>query len=396
MSVTPHQPAAPALTRWTTTLLAVACGIVVANLYYAQPLIGPIGIELGMQGALAGLIVTLTQLGYVAGLIFIVPLGDRLENRRLVVLTLLLNTAALATVAIAGSPSVFLAASLAVGLCSVVVQIMVPFGASLAPEATRGRVVGNIMGGVFLGIMLARPVASLITDLLGWRAVFVGSAVANVLLTLFLARALPRRKPVATLSYARLLQSLWLLLRDSAVLRRRALYHVAAFATFSLFWTTAPLLLAGPRFGLSQSQIALFSLAGVAGAVSAPVAGRLADRGLIKPGTLCALILIIAAVAMSLIVPLGSSYALAALVITGIVIDLGVSANLILGQRVIFSIGADVRSRVNGIYMALFFLGGAAGSAIGVWAYTHGGWTLAMGIALALPVSALAYFLTEK
>lgn len=385
-----------AVSGWTTLLLAVACGIIVANIYYAQPLIGPISADLDLPPAIAGLIVTLTQIGYALGLLFIVPLGDRIENRKLVVVILLLTALALAIAAGSRSTGVFLAASLCIGLGSVVAQILVPFAAHLAPEATRGRVVGNVMSGLFIGIMLARPIASLLADLFGWHSVFIGSAVANLLLAIFLTRALPSRQPTASITYGALLRSMWALLRTSAALRRRAIYHTFSFATFSLFWTTVPLLLAGPYFNLSQGQIALFALAGVAGAVAAPVAGSMADRGLTRPGTIIALGAIAAAVLLSLTVPLTSSWALAGLVVTAIVIDMGVSANLILGQRVIFSIGPEVRSRVNGVYMSLFFIGGAVGSVVGVWVYAQGGWMAAMGVALALPVLGLIYFFTEK
>jgi predicted MFS family arabinose efflux permease len=377
-------------------LLAVACGIIVANLYYAQPLIGPISSDLNLAPEVAGVIVTLTQIGYVLGLLFLVPLGDRLENRKLVVGVLMLTAGALAVTAFARSTPVFLIASIGVGLGSVVAQILVPFAANLAPEATRGRVVGNVMSGLFAGIMLARPIASLVADLFGWHAVFAGSAVANLALAVFLLRTLPRRQPQSSMAYPALLRSMWDLLCTSALLRRRAVYHVFAFGTFSLFWTTVPLLLASPAFGMSQTQIALFALAGVAGAVAAPVAGRLADRGLVRSGTFLALGLVAAALVLAIAVPPPMSGALAALVVTAIVIDMGVSANLILSQRVIFSIGADVRSRVNGVFMALFFAGGAAGSTLGVWTYAHGGWMTTLWVALALPVLALLYAFTDK
>ena len=392
----PAVPSARPMSGWTTLLLAVACGIIVANLYYAQPLIGPISGDLKLAPEVAGVIVTLTQIGYVLGLLFLVPLGDRLENRKLVVGVLMLTAGALAVTAFARSTPVFLAASVCVGLGSVVAQILVPFAANLAPEATRGRVVGNVMSGLFAGIMLARPIASLVADVFGWHAVFAGSAVANLLLAGFLMRTLPRRQPQSSMAYLALLRSMWDLLCTSKLLRRRAVYHVFAFGTFSLFWTTVPLLLASPAFGMSQSQIALFALAGVAGAVAAPVAGRMADRGLVRSGTFLALGLVAAALVLAILVPPAMSGALAALVVTAIVIDMGVSANLILSQRVIFSIGADVRSRVNGVFMALFFAGGAAGSTLGVWTYAHGGWMTTLWVALALPVLALLYAFTDK
>jgi predicted MFS family arabinose efflux permease len=180
------------------------------------------------------------------------------------------------------------------------------------------------------------------------------------------------------------------------VLRRRALYHAGLFAAFSLFWTTTPLLLAGSEFGLSQGEIALFALAGVAGAIAAPITGRVADRGWSRPATGCAMLAVAVAFLMTHIAEPGSHWALGLLVAAAILLDFGVSANMTLGQRAIFGLGADVRARLNGLYMTTFFLGGAIGSALGGWAYAHGGWMLASRIGFALPVLALGYFATER
>ncbi|KZE84226.1 MFS transporter [Paenibacillus elgii] len=381
---------------WLTILLAAACGIIVANLYYAQPLIGLISSSIGLSESSAGFIVTLTQIGYVVGLLFIVPLGDIVENRRLIVVSLLLTAVALAAAAMAKQPLLFLGASLFIGLGSVATQVLVPFASYLATETTRGRVVGNIMSGLLLGIMLSRPLSSLVADLFGWHAIFALSAAAVVILAIVLSKVLPARRPATSTHYAVLLGSMWHLLRTTPILRRRAAYHACVFATFSLFWTTVPLLLSGPVFHFSQKAIALFALAGVAGAVAAPVAGRLADRGWTRLGTWIALATVVISVLLPLMIQTGSPIGIAVLVISAILLDAGVSANLVFGQRAIFSLGPEIRSRLNGLFMALFFFGGAIGSAIGGWAYASGGWSTVLWIGIAFPVAAMLYFATEK
>ncbi|WP_127498344.1 MFS transporter [Paenibacillus glycanilyticus] len=381
---------------WLTILLATACGMIAANLYYAQPLVGLISSSLGLSPGSAGLIVTLTQIGYVAGLLFIVPLGDIVENRKLVVTALLLTAAALITAALAKQPFLFLTATLVVGLGSVAAQVLVPFASYLASDASRGRVVGNVMSGLLLGIMLARPLSSLVADFLGWHAIFAISAAAIVILAIVLAKVLPVRKPTAATNYTALLGSMWRLLRTTPILRRRALYHATLFAAFSLFWTTVPQLLAGPKFHFSQTAIALYALVGVAGAVAAPLAGRLADRGWTRPATAIALITVIVSVLLPLLIQTSSPVGVVVLVIAAILLDAGVSANLVLSQRSIFSLGADIRSRLNGLFMAIFFFGGAIGSAAGGWAYAAGGWSAALWLGIAFPILALLYFATER
>jgi predicted MFS family arabinose efflux permease len=259
----------------------------------------------------------------------------------------------------------------------------------------RGRVVGNVISGLMLGIMLARPVSSFIAGLSSWHMVFFLSAGAMVALALLLWRTLPRRVPVAKLGYGELLASMGHLAATTPILQRRALYQACLFAAFSLFWTTTPLLLAGPVFQLSQTGIALFALAGVAGAVASPIAGRLADRGWTSSASVFAMLSVAAAFAMTHLGEPGSTWALGLLVAAAILLDFGVSTNLVLGQRAIFALGAEHRSRLNGLYMATFFAGGAVGSALGGWAFAQGGWPLASWIGFALPVAALVYFATE-
>ncbi len=379
-----------------TFMFAAACGLVAANLYYGQPLAGPISQSLGFTPAATGLIVTLTQIGYGLGLLLIVPLGDLLENRKLVLTLVALSAAALVGAAFAWSPSLFLLASLCIGLASVAVQVLVPFAAHMAPDASRGAVVGNVMSGLLCGIMLARPAASFLSELLSWHAVYIISAGIMVGLIVILRVVLPTRVPHTRLHYGQLLSSMGHLALHTPVLQRRALYQACMFGAFSLFWTTTPLLLASPAFGLTQNGIALFALAGAAGAVASPIAGRVADRGWTKLATAFALVLAIVAFVIGHFSGSGSLPALVTLTLSGIMLDFGVQTNLVLGQRAIFALSAEHRSRLNGLYMATFFAGGALGSALGGWAYAAGGWNMASWIGVAFPVVALLAFLTER
>jgi predicted MFS family arabinose efflux permease len=371
------------ITPLLTFILAAACGAVVANIYYAQPLVGLIGPALSLPPEISSFVVTLTQIGYGVGLVFLVPLGDLLENRRLVGVTM--------SATAAPDGVLFLTACFLIGLSSVAVQMLVPLAAHMAPDSMRGRVVGNVMSGLLLGILLARPLSSLVADLFGWRAIFGVSALIGVGFTLLLNRVLPQRRPARTASYGGLLRSLWSLLRDTPILRRRAIYQTMGFAGFSLYWTGVPLHLAEPPFSLSQSSIALFALSGAAGALVAPIAGRIADRGWSRPATGLSLL----AIAGSFILAWLGRDSIALLVLAGLLLDSGVQCNMVVGQRAIYSVGAEVRSRMNGIYMAIFFFGGALGSALAGYAFAHGGWVPVTWIGFVFPVIGLLYYATE-
>ncbi len=376
-------------------LLATACGIIVANLYYAQPLIGVISNEIGLSNSSAGLIVTLTQIGYVVGLLFLVPLGDIVENKKLILILLLLSALALISMVFVKSATLLLIASFFIGLGSVAAQVLVPLVSYLSSENARGRVVGNVMSGLLLGIMLARPISSLVADMWGWNAIFALSATVIIVLAFVLSKVLPTRKPKAKTNYIALLNSMWQLLRTTPILRRRAIYHACVFGAFSLFWTTVPLLLSSPAFHFSQTAIALYALVGITGAIAAPIGGRLADLGWTRPATGIALTVVIISLILPLFIQSSSPFGIAVLVIAAILLDMGVSANLVLSQRLIFSLSPEIRSRLNGLFMAIFFLGGAVGSFIGGWAYALGGWNLTLWIGIAFPTIAL-FILLEK
>jgi len=377
-------------------LLAIASGLIVANLYYAQPLVGPISKATGIEPGAAGLIVTLTQIGYCLGLAFIVPLGDLLENRRLTITLLGATAVALLAAAMAGNAATFLAAAFFIGLCSAAAQVLVPFAAHLSAPEVRGQTVGTVMSGLLLGIMLARPVSSLVTDALGWHAIFFISTGAIAALAVVLHMRLPQRVPEGGYRYGGLLASMWTLLRTTPVLRRRAAYQACMFGAFSLFWTTVPLVLASPAFNLSQTGIAIFALLGVAGAIASPIAGRRADQGKSRSTTLMALLAAAAAFGAPLLLHGSREFTLVLLVLCGIVLDMGASGNLVVGQRAIFALGAEMRSRLNGLYISIFFAGGAFGSWLGGWTWAHYGWNGVLVAGLLFPLLALVLFATER
>jgi predicted MFS family arabinose efflux permease len=371
------------------TLLAAACGIIVANIYYAQPLVGLIAPAIGLGPAGASFIVTLAQIGYAAGLWLLVPLGDLVENRRLVILTIAALIPALLIAACARSAGWFLAAAGLIGLTTVAVQMLVPLAAHLAPAQRRGQVVGNVMSGLLLGILLSRPLASLIANSLGWRAVFLLSAIAMALLAILLRLTLPRRQPEAGPPYGQLLASLFALPLNTPILRHRAAYQASAFAGFTLFWTAAPLLLA-QQFHYTQRGIAVFALVGAAGALAAPIAGRLADRNFGRPGT----ILSLSAICLAFVLAWAGFqlHSVIILALSGVLLDSAVQSNLIFSQRAIYAMAPELRSRLNGVFMAIFFLGGAIGSALTSPVLLHAGWPGICALGAILPLLALAYF----
>jgi len=372
------------LTPAITGLFAGVCGLTVANIYYAQALIGPITGALAISSTWAGSIVTLTQLGYGAGLVLIVPLCDQSENRRLILLTIAGLVVSLIGAALSTSVATFMLFSVTIGLCSVGSQILLPLATHFVEPGQRGRTIGNIMGGLLSGIMLSRPVANAMAAAFGWRAVFWVSAVVMMLAGLGLARVLPVQAPTRRMSYGSLLRLIMHLLVQYRTLRVRIACHGLVFAVFNMFWTAIPLLLHA-QFGFSQGKIALFALAGAGGALAAPLAGRLADAGLTRPATLSAIALVGAT-------SLTSGWAVAAgwiivLAVLALLLDGGVQTNQVISQRVVYSLNDTARGRLNAAYMGGVFVCGALGSSCGAALYSIAGW---WGFAIAGTLMCLA------
>lgn len=393
-----HQTAALAstpatnMTRGMIILFAFCCGAIVANIYYAQSIIGLIAPDIGMSPLLASLIVSLTQLGYAIGLFFLVPLGDLVENRRLMMATAAVSIVSLMAAAVTTSPNLFLLVSLLVGFSSVSVQIMIPLAANLAPAASRGRIVGGIMSGLLLGILLARPFASFIAGLFGWRAVFATAAVLMIGITIVFGFRMPARRPEHKASYRQLIRSLGTLMLRFPVLRQRSFYQACMFATFTLFWTAAPLELA-QVYRFSQGQIALFCLVGAVGAIAAPISGRLADAGHTRVATLAALAVGALSYLPALLDP---AWGLIGLFITGIVLDFCVQMNMVLGQREVYALDSASRSRLNALYMTSIFVGGGIGSSMASALYSQGGWHWIALAGSIFPLLALVRFMVER
>jgi predicted MFS family arabinose efflux permease len=377
---------------WLIFAFAVACGVTVANVYYAQPLVGPISASFGIGVGTGSLIVTMIQLGYVTGLLFLAPLGDLVENKKLILITLGALIACLLISTMAPNAGVFIASSLVLGISAVGTQMIIPMAAHLAPERSRGHVVGTVVSGALFGILLSRPISTLVAGAFGWRAVYWMSAAAMCAILALMAVVLPRRQPAHALTYPRLIHSLWNLLITTPVLQRRAAMQALFFGAFSLFWTASPLLLEAPPFSLGHLALSAFLLSGVAGALIAPLAGRLADSGHSRA------IIGAAIVAMGLcfvLTWLGGSGPLVAFVLAGILLDAGSQAHLVVGQRAIFTLAPEVRSRLNALYMGLFFFGGAVGSAVSGTAVAHGGAPLVSIIGLGFTALAAVLYATE-
>jgi predicted MFS family arabinose efflux permease len=360
----------------TVMLFSVACGAIVANLYYAQPLLGTIAHSLHVSSGVAGLIVTVTQGGYAAGLLLLVPLGD-VRDRRLLVLGLLSVTVA-ALVGAAASPDLGLLALalLITGFTSVVAQVLVPFAATLARPEDRGRVVGRVMSGLVVGILLARTVSGALSQALGWRAVYLVAAGVIVALIVLLARQMPSSPPESDLAYPALLRSVVDLLRQYPALRFRCALGALGFFAFSVFWTTGAFLLSGAPYHYDVGVIGLFGLVGAAGALAAARAGRLADRGFAVSATR----------AFALAIPLSyglialGGHSLVALILGIILLDLGLQGLQVTNQSEIYRLAPEARSRVTTAYMTSFFLGGAAGSAAAAACYSAWGWPAVSGL----------------
>jgi len=379
------------MSRKLIALLAIGTGTTVANLYYAQPLLDAIGANFHVSDGTAGLLVTVSQIFYGFGLVFLAPLSDLVDRRKLVVILLVISGLALA--AAAAAPQ-FLVLALAIGVASttsVVAQILIPFASTLAPEGERGQVVGLVMGGLVTGILLARTFAGLLAGATSWRVVFAIAAAAMAVLAVALWRAMPERRPSTSLRYGELLGSVGTLIRREPVLRRRMVYGACGFGGFSLVWTTLSFLLSDPPFNFGEAEIGLFGLAGLVGAVTAMRMGRFHDRGLgrVATGT------VLAAVLLSWPIFILGQHSVVAILIGLAVLDFGVQGQNVLSQGAIYALGRETTGRVTTAYVTSNFTGGAIGSAAGSLAWTTGGWDAVCGVGIAFAGIAMVLWLTE-
>jgi len=377
-------------------LMTFAVGVMAANIYYPQSILGLIAASLGLRPDAAGLIMTLTQIGYGLGVLLIIPLGDLVENKKLILVMIAVTIVAEFTLGFSRAVAPYFLASILAGLGTSTVQILVPYTTHLYGKEQRGQIIGSLMSGLMLGIMLSRPLASIMTDMISLHAIFYFSAAIMTALLWYLAKVLPRRQPENLgLKYGALIGSMKDLVLNTPTLRRRSLYQGLMFGAFCLYWVTVPLMLINSAFQFTQKGVALFALAGLAGAVVAPLAGKMADKGLARRASRLAFSAGILSFALSHFIVEGSMFSLAVLVLASNLLDAGVSMHLVLGQRAIFMIDPKNQSRLNGLYIGMLYVGGAIGSAVGAWAYLHGGWGLSTAIGALAPLAALILLHTE-
>ncbi|HEX4496805.1 MAG TPA: MFS transporter [Thermoanaerobaculia bacterium] len=381
----PMEQPLPAATIW---FMAISVGVIVANIYYAQPLLADIARSFRLDVTKAGGIAMLSQAGTALGMLLFVPLGDTREKRTLITWLLLGSAVSLILVATARNAVWLGLASLAVGMTGATVHIFVPFAAQLAPPRQRGRVVGSVLSGLLFGVLLARTFSGLLGAHFGWRAVYGLAAGMILLLALFVQFLLPRSQPTSNLSYLGLLRSIAGLVREHPALRESAFLGAMFFCAFSAFWTTLVFLLETPPYHYGSQAAGLFGLIGAAGAAGAPLVGRFTDQyGARKTIGLALVTVFLAYVLLGL-----TGRSLAGLIVGVILLDLGVQSGHVANQTRIYGLVPDARSRLNTFYMVCYFIGGAAGSLLGAWSWRLAGWTGVCGFALIGISLALVYF----
>ena len=380
------------LSKKNVLFMAAATGLIVANLYYCQPLIILIAKEFNIPNADAGTITYLTQAGYAIGLFLMVPLGDKIERKSQIMYTTFASVIALIIAATAQSYFVLEIASLLIGITSIVPQLILPLAASLSAPEERGKVVGTIMSGLLVGILLSRTLSGFIGDVFGWRAMFWIASGLCLVLFFIIKKQFPYNKPVFEGSYKQLIGSLFTLIKEQPLLREATLINVFSFAQFGAFWTTMVLLLSEDPFNFTSTTIGLFGIIGASGALAAPLVGKLSDKGSsrIAVGYGCMLI------AFSFMIFYFSGSSVIGIVFGIIFIDIGMQGVHISNQTRVYSILPDARNRMNTVFMSFSFLGTAAGSAFGLFLWRFGGWhAVTLGClvlsALAFSVYALTY-----
>jgi predicted MFS family arabinose efflux permease len=372
--------------RWALPFLGVACAVGVASIYYNQPLLPVMGHDFGQGPSAMGLVAVATQVGYAVGILFFVPLGDVVERRSLMMRLYAGVSVALLLAAMAHGLTLMVIASVLIGLMASVTHVALPMAPDLVPEERRGQAIGMVMTGLLLGILLARSFSGWVSGLGSWRTVYVLAAVLNLAFVPIIFRAMPRLEPRESLRYSEAMRSLWTLFRDEPTLREAGLVGGLVFGSFSCFWTTLAFLLHA-HYGMGAGAAGTFGIIGAAGAMVAPFAGRMADRlgarvvvtvaGAVLTGSYLWLWL-------SERAPLHIALHMVGLVIGVIVLDTGAQMMQVGNQTRIFGLDPAARSRLNTVYMTMYFAGGAVGSALASWTWARWEWNGVCALALSL------------
>lgn len=358
------------LSQSKVLFMAAATGIIVANLYYCQPLIILIANEFNIPEAEAGSITYLTQVGYAVGLFFMVPLGDKIERKKQILVTTFASVIALIIAAVSKSFIVLEIASLLIGITSIVPQLILPLAASLSAPEKRGKVIGTIMSGLLVGILLSRTLSGFVGEWWGWRSMFWIAAGFCLILFFVIKKQFPVNKPTFEGSYGQLIQSLFSLIKTQPLLREATLINVFSFAQFGVFWTTMVLLLSEAPFSFNSATIGLFGIVGASGALAAPLVGKIGDKGSSRIVIGYGILLMF----LSFIVFYFSSESVVGIIIGIILIDIGIQAIHISNQTRVYSIMPEARNRLNTVFMSFSFFGTALGSAFGLLLWKIGAW----------------------
>lgn len=381
-----------------TSSFAVASATIVLPLFAPQPLVGVIGASFHLPSWVIGIVSMVTLLGYATGLFLLTPLTDLLEARRVILTTVTVDVLALISAAIAPSAVAFFGSAFLVGTMTSAIQMLVPTAAALAPETQRGRIIGNVVSGLMIGILLSRPTASFAAEVWSWRGSYALDAAIIAATAVFLLFRLPRHNPIRHGSYFSLISSYGSLIREEKILRRRGLYQALCMGAFNAFWAAIALRLGAPPFRLTALGVALFALVGVAGVVAAPIAGRVGDRELTRQATCAAHTAIIVSLVGAGVAGGGwfgfdsnisPRLALVLMVSAAVLLDFGVVADQTLGRRAINLIRPESRGRLNGFYTGFFFLGGSTGSVLAGVAWTYWGWSGVCSVGLVFGIAAL-------
>ncbi|MFL0266858.1 MFS transporter [Candidatus Clostridium radicumherbarum] len=360
----------PALNNLLIMVMAIACGLTVANLYYIQPLLAAIANTFHISETSVGSAAMLTQIGYAVGMIFILPLGDIKERRNLITVMLLFSTLSLGSMFFSSNISMLMLSSFAVGFTSIIPQLIIPLAAQLSDSKERGRTIGTVMSGLLIGILVSRTFSGILGGYFGWRMVYIIAAFMMIILMFALRKLIPVCKPVSIAKYNELLKSLLQLIKSESVLREASINGAMMFAAFSAFWTSLTFLLESSHYNMGPQAAGLFGLVGISGALAAPLVGRIAD----KKGPKFVIGICIIVVIISYVFFLFLGFKVSGLIIGVILLDLGVQSGNVSNQTRVHSLNEEMRNRINTVYMVSFFLGGALGSFMGSYSYAHFGW----------------------
>jgi predicted MFS family arabinose efflux permease len=360
----------PILTKLLLLVMSIACGLTVANLYYIQPLLGDIAKTFHVDQLSIGFAAMLTQIGYAIGMIFILPLGDIKEKRNLIVIMLLFSVISLMSMFFSSNIYILTISSFAVGFTSIIPQLIIPLAAQLSNPQQRGQTIGTIMSGLLIGILLSRTVSGILGSYLGWRIVYLIAAIMMFTLMLILRKLIPLCNPISDIKYSELLKSMIHLIKTEPILRESSLNGALMFSAFSAFWTTLIFLLESSHYNMGAEAAGLLGLVGVSGALAAPLVGKVAD----KRGSRFAIGICIVVVIVSYLLFFLFGFKILGLVLGVILLDLGVQSCNVSNQARVHSLNEETRNRLNTIYMVSFFLGGAFGSFLGSYSYSHFGW----------------------